>query len=826
MRRDRCSLRLLRLVATAILVTINCVWGYSFVTHWDLNAPLPTSLSSCHNIKIRPPRIASGTRLHHSKSDSSATIDQGHDLSVSERKLLQHSIASNEVDEGFEKEEVLLKKAIAFAKQHAANGHRSWDQTIGVACLIADLKLDMASIVASILVWNLPNERDSKQKVHDQFGSDVQSLVERLQSLEDIPSYSPTKHDPEKYQKLLVAIADDDVRVIVIKLADQTEKVKRQLKLFQEHQPNEEVALLQRNEQTAREALDVLAPLAHRLGIYSLKTSLEDMALQLWKPKVYQDIQHLVATRQEEYQLYTDQVIGILASLLKEAGMIKGKSSTISVSGRAKSYYSIYKKMETKEVEFGDVQDLIGFRILVEDVSQCYQALGVIYDQWKPLKGRFKDYIAQPKLNGYKSLHTTVVGHEDRNMEVQIRTHEMHEIAESGVAAHWIYKRGKNKGRMEDAQHFQWLRELVECIQMDERDDKESEGSSMESFHRNVFVFSPQGNLFALAGGSSVLDFAYGVHSELGHHCTGAKVDGRMVPLKYKLKNGDTIDVLKSNNQTPKKEWLEIVKTSKAKSRIKAWLKKSELGTESFEIGKEMLETALKKYASRQQEAVDTMAYYKEHHEHLLTEFHLKDEQELFQAVAYGQIKTRTLLQELFKLPPRRQEPLALKEDGDEVVIESQATVDVRPPKSGGVVIGGERNMLVTFCRSCNPLHGEDVQGVITQGRGVKIHRLGCLYLQQTAAERRLDAVWDEKTSAKSRPTQIEVFCEDSPGALASMSKAISAAKVSIGRTTLKKVSSDRSVARFNLMLRSIDELKTVMQQLEQEPDIISVKRM
>jgi guanosine-3',5'-bis(diphosphate) 3'-pyrophosphohydrolase len=813
-----------------IVVMINTVRSYSFA--WNPNSPQLSRLTENNNkFHARKRRSKTICRLEKSGIDTASDHKQSiRDLSSSDRHILK-SLPTYSSNEDYE----LMIKAILFSKEIQLDepAGRSWDHIHGVTCLIADLKLDMASIVASLFL-NAPQEKDSCniffQELEDKFGSDVRNIAERVQSLQAIPPYQYSKHDPEKYQKLLVAIADDDVRVIVIKLADQTQKAIRKLQESQEmtsrNTPNR-----RSQELAAREVLDVYAPLAHRLGIYTLKTTLEDMSLHLWKPAVYEQIQTLVATRQEEYQVYTDQVIDTLSSLLEEAGMtsegIDGKKqSTFSVTGRAKSYYSIYRKMDSKDVDFGDIQDLMAFRILVDDVSQCYQALGVIYDEWKPLQGRFKDYIAQPKFNGYKSLHTTVIGHEKKRMEVQIRTYAMHDIAESGIAAHWIYKGKNNKGIIDDAQHFQWLRQLVECIQMDERKEEQNQGL-MESdvFEKDVFVFSPQGNLFALAEGSSVLDFAYCIHSDLGSHCTGAKVDGRMVPLKYRLLHGDTIEIIKSNNQKPRKEWLDIVKTSKAKSRIKAWLKKKELGEESTVLGREILEKALKKYKSRQREAVDSFALYKENLDHLLSEFHLKDEQELFQAVAYGQITTRSFLQELFKLTPSKEEPFSLQEKRDELVLKSLSKIDVRPPKSDGVVIGGERNMLISFCRNCNPLHGEDVQGVITQGRGVKIHRLGCIYLQESEEERRLDAVWDTKAEGTFRPTQVEVICEDSPGVLASMSKAISSAKVIIGSATLKRVSNGRSLARFELMLSSIDQLRTVMQQLEQEPDIIAVKR-
>jgi GTP pyrophosphokinase len=720
------------------------------------------------------------------------------------------------------KEEAKLIE-IAIKTSKVTVDKKEWNHIYGTACIIADLKLDATSIAASILLKTYPSSESLAAK--DQFGEETHNLVTNVRSMESIPPYQHSRHDKEKYQKLLVALAQDDIRAILIKLADQTQKLRM---LIQNYPTNLIISNCTQEDFSfvVPETLDVYAPLAHRLGVYTLKTEMEDMSLQLWKPNEYQKVRSLVAAREEESELYTDQVIAIVKEKLTGGGMVLANGDEPSVSGRAKSYYSIYNKMKSNHVAFGDIQDFMAFRILVDNVSQCYQALGIIYDMWKPLEGRFKDYIAQPRLNGYKSLHTTLIGHEEKPLEVQIRTREMHDIAESGIAAHWIYKE-KIKGATDDAQHFQWLRQLAESVQMDGSKSEESKEKEMQG--KEVFVFSPQGQLFSLAEGSSVLDFAYEVHSDLGSHCTGGKVNKRMEPLKYQLKNGDSIEIMKASNQTPKQEWLDIVKTSKARSRIKSLLKKQQLGdTSGVNLGQEMLEKAIKKYMQRQVNTINGISEYKEKLDQVLVAFQLKDEQQLFEAVAYGRITTRKILHEVFNssTPLGRHQCYSFSEDNDEVVFKSlKIPAKKLARKSDGVVIGGEKNMMISYCRNCNPLHGEDVQGVITQGRGVKIHRLDCKYLQESNIARRLDALWDQSNKSQPRATSLEVICEDSPDILASMSKAISSSNINIGGAMIKRLSNGRSLARFDLMLSSIDELTGVIQQLQQEPDILSVKR-
>jgi len=523
----------------------------------------------------------------------------------------------------------------------------------------------------------------------------------------------------------------------------------------------------------ARETLELYAPLAHRLGLYRFKEELEDTSLKYLEPKAYRELSDKIKSGKEERQRYIREVIGTMLQYLMEGGIA---ANSIDISGRPKSYFSIYQKMKEQNLPFESIQDITAFRIIVDDIAQCYQALGVVHTHFKPIPGRFKDYIALPKANGYQSLHTTVIGPEGRRVEVQIRTKEMHSTAENGILqAHWVYKGQNASDSVEEAQRFKWLKQLVEWVQ-DLNDPNEFIDSVKEDlFEREVYVFSPGGQLFALAQGSSLLDFAYRVHTELGNRCVGGKVNGKMVPMRQRLRNGDTVEIMTSSDQVPRRSWLDFVRTSKAQARIRQWLKQ-EQRQESIELGQELLNKEPKKQGK---------------------DFGVsKDEQ-----------SDASTLQSIEEKAAQR---------------EASRSRNVRD----GIIVGGERNILINYCKNCNPLRGEEIKGVITLGRGIKIHRLGCKYLLETNESRRLDASWDTGAlSTPSRAVQLKVICEDQPGILATMSKAIAAQKIDIRGVNLRKISNNRGLAKFEVMLSSVEDLERVVSQLGQEKGVISVER-
>jgi len=522
-------------------------------------------------------------------------------------------------------------------------------------------------------------------------------------------------------------------------------------------------------------------------------------------------------------------------------GSMDTNTTTLLVTGRTKGLWSIYTKMKRQEIEFDDVHDVVGFRIIVDDVASCYQALGAVHSNWKPVPGKIKDYVALPKPNGYRSLHTTIIGPHKRRIEVQIRTRDMHDVAESGIAAHFLYKEKNNGGiggnkASDESTRFAWLRELVNEVRRQSDPIEFVNAVKEDLFLKEVLVFSPGGDLYALPRGSSVLDFAFKVHSDLGYHCAGAKVNGKMVSLKHQIKNGDMIEILESIHQTPKREWLQYVRTSKAKNRIRAWLKRRQR-EHSIVVGKEMINRGLKEYNPRGDDAAARKEYSRKL-DHVLTTFKLKDEKHLFTALGYGQISIKNVMTEVFgaaAIATRgHSHSINKKEKDDQFIIQSleNSSQSSNNPQFtalsnlNGIIVGQERNIMLKFCKNCSPLEGEKIQGVISKGKGVKIHRLGCKYLLEADEKRIVDVRWDDEAINTSlRPVQLQVLCEDTPGVLANMSRAITTSGFNIGNVHLRKLSNGRGLARLEVMLKSLEDLENVIKRLRQEDGILEVTR-
>ena len=736
------------------------------------------------------------------------------------------------------------------AKQDDSDGN--WRLSLATAQYLAEMKLDVPTLATALLykstvITKPTHSASSKADTETKDRADhlviTPEMRELLQSWDNVDSIQAQFHaslslalqESENFRKIVITVAND-VRVLLLKLTHQAQVLR--FLVNQDNIPYNNTAkhpVLFMPEALAQETLHVYAPLAHRLGMYTLKTELEDMSLRLWKPQLYKHIQDLVATKQFEREEYTQKVIRRLRRHLANEGLPR-----VEITGRPKSLFSIYQKMQNKGLAFDDIHDLMAFRILVDDVPTCYHALGLIHACWKPVGGRFKDYIAISKPNGYQSLHTTVIGPESKPMEVQIRTHAMHQIAEGGVAAHWAYKDSvsapsiKAKKSEAEAERYRSLRKLVEWA-MDTNNDNDSLEDTPRQSNKistsfdseEIFVFSPQGQLLSLRNTSTVLDFAYRIHSELGHHCLGGKVNGKMVKLNHVLKTGDRVEILQSPNQTPKQEWLAMVTSSKAQQRIRAWLKKQQIGSESVALGREILENTLKKYASRHKERnFDATAKFHEHLEHILDALDLEDEDSLYRCIAYGQIRVKNVIQQVSEIVVA-EETGAVERDEFvyKTLTEKSDLLSSPTTKSDGVVIGGKRNILISYCRECNPLYGEAVKGYVTQGRGVKVHRTNCRYIQQSDPDRHIQAVWDTNAHNAKRKIRLDVLFDDSPGMLAAMSAAISACKVNILGVVLKTLSNGRGLARFEVMLASVDELLQVTRQLNGVLGVLRIER-
>jgi guanosine-3',5'-bis(diphosphate) 3'-pyrophosphohydrolase len=692
----------------------------------------------------------------------------------------------------------VIQKAYDFSAevhkgQRRASGEPYLTHPVQVAGIIADMRLDVASIVTALLHDTVEDTLATLEQVEREFGPEVATLVDGVTKIGQIEFTSREEKQAENFRKMLLAMARD-LRVILVKLADRTHNMRTLGHLTPERQAD-----------IAQETLDIYAPLAHRLGIYWIKSELEDNALRFLHPEVYYQLKRSVAKRKAEREKYIKEVIAVLQRRLTEAEI------EAEVSGRPKHFYSIYQKMQSQNLLYDQIFDLVAFRVVVDSVGGCYEALGVVHAHWKPVPGRFKDYIALPKANGYQSLHTTVIGPYGERIEIQIRTHDMHRVAEHGVAAHWRYKKPGIDG--DDGQRFAWLRQMLEW-QQHMQDPQEFLRSVKEDlFTEEVFVFTPKGDLLNFPQGATIIDFAYRIHSEVGHHCAGARVNGRIVPLRYPLASGDTVEIVTTPGQTPSKDWLKLVKTSRAKDRIRAWVK-AQQSTRAVEVGRELLE----RDCSRHQLALGKLrgdGTLKR----LAHELGQKDEEALLAALGYGRVTAQQVLARL--LPA---EELERRREKAESRLQRLIRLVSRQTKTG-VVVSGVEDMLVRFGKCCSPLPGERISGFITRGRGVTVHTLDCPKVLEADPQRRVDVRW-ENGKGTPRPVRVEVTCIDQPGLLAAMSKAISSAGINISRAHVNSMGDKKAQNTFELMVSSAEELNRVMRSLGRVRGVMKVARV
>jgi GTP pyrophosphokinase len=585
-----------------------------------------------------------------------------------------------------------------------------------------------------------------------------------------------------------------DIRVILIKLADRTHNMRTLTHLNADKQM-----------EIAQETLDIYAPLANRLGISWIKYELEDNALKYLHPEIYYDLKRSVAATKADRERVTQEGVSVLQEALSSEGV------QAQVMGRPKHFFSIYKKMESQNIPFDQISDLVAFRILVETVRDCYSALGVVHSRWKPIPGRFKDYIALAKPNLYQSLHTTVIGSSGQRMEIQIRTHEMHRVAEDGIAAHWQYKEG-NRLSWSEGQRFTWLRQLMEWNQNTEDPHEFLYSFKEDLFADEVFAFTPKGDLLNFPRGASVIDFAYRIHSEVGNHCSGARVNGKLVSLRYQLRSGDTVEILPNAQQRPSKDWLKIVKTPRAQARIRAWIK-TQQRERSVALGKEILERELQRHrvdldGLRKQAGLSAIA----------KELGLKDEEALLANLGYGKISGGQILSKLFP-----QEEAEKKPKAKIGTLERIFRLAAKQSKSG-IKVKGIDDVMARFPRCCSPLPGEDVIGFVTRGRGVTVHSIGCVKVLDSDPERRIEVTWDRGIESV-RPVNIEVICVDQPGLLAAVTSAISASSANIAGAQCRTTEDQTAKNTFQVMISDSDQLKRVIRNVSRVKGVISVYR-
>ncbi len=706
----------------------------------------------------------------------------------------------------------IIKKAYVYsAKVHQGQVRKSGEpyliHPLEVAGLLAQLRLDEATIVAGLLHDTVEDTLATIEEVRELFGDEVALIVDGVTKLSKFaaPQQSQEEKQAENFRKMLVAMAAD-IRVILVKLADRTHNMRTLDHMSEEKQVR-----------IAQETLDIYAPLANRLGISWIKTELEDLSFRYTKPKDFAELELRVSRKKKEREKYIEDVVALINGKLKEQG-VPGE-----VTGRFKHFYSIYKKMRSQGIEFEQVPDVIAFRIITNDVAQCYAALGLIHQMWKPVPGRFKDFIAIPKANMYQSLHTTVIGPLSERIEIQIRTEEMHRIAEEGIAAHWAYKEGKNALSSDD-EKFAWLRQLLEW-QQDLKDPKEFlDTVKVDLFTDEVFVFTPRGDVKSLPRGATPVDFAYAIHSAVGEKCVGAKVNGKIVPLRYKLKNGDQLEVLTSPQAHPSKDWLTFVKTSRAQQKIRAFIKEQQR-EKSLVLGRELAEREFKRFGLTLNKLVKN-GELKPHCEAL----GFRSEEDMLVAVGYGKVQPSQLVERL--LPPEKVEEV--KEQPKELVssgsglfqtVSDLARKVVGRKSTTGVVIGGIDDVLVRFGRCCNPVPGDPIVGFITRGRGVTVHTSACEKALATDPERRVDVSWDVRGEYK-RPVTLRVLTADRPGLLADMSQVFSKKGVNISQANCRATGDDRAVNTFEVTISDLKQLTELMRSIEKLTGVFSVERV
>src|SRR5512143_3488059 len=646
----------------------------------------------------------------------------------------------------------LLRRAYIFsAKAHQGQTRLSGEayliHPIEVAAILANLKLDAATVAAGLLHDTIEDTSITSEEIKSMFGEEVAMLVDGMTKLSRMELQSREQREADNFRKMIVAMAKD-IRVILIKLADRLHNMRTLKSLPPEKQ-----------KRIAQETLDIYAPLANRLGISRIKTELEDLAFMYLNPEAYKDLAQKVNQRRIERETYINELIEIIKRQLAEHGY-KGE-----VKGRPKHFYSIYQKMLKQGIAFEDVYDLIAIRIITDTKVNCYAILGLIHSLWTPVPGRFKDFIGVPKSNLYQSLHTTVIGPKGERVEFQIRTEEMHRVAEEGIAAHWRYKERSAISQREE-QQFAWLRQLMEW-QRDLTDAKEfMDTVKGDLFPDVVYVFTPRGDVKELPQGSTPVDFAYSIHTDIGHQCVGAKINGKIVPLKHVLRNGDRIEIITQAGHTPSRDWLKFVKTSKARTRIKAWVKTEER-RRSILIGKELLEKDLRKHDLNPSKVFKSDDIHRVAHE--LSHNTLDD---MLAAIGYGKVSAHMVAN---KLAPDRPhvEPLPKKPH--------KKPATEKKSSGGGMNISGMDNMLFHLSKCCNPVPGDRVVGFITRGRGISVHTADCPNATELTLdkERVIDVSWgDFRPSAHS--VKITVRTQDRPGILANVSSSISAAEANI----------------------------------------------
>lgn len=699
----------------------------------------------------------------------------------------------------------LVENAYAFAEdqhrgQARASGEPYFTHLVETALLACQLKLDLPSIAAALLHDTIEDSMVEKAELASRFGNDVAEIVDGVTKLTRIEFESKEERQAESFRKMLLAMARD-IRVLLVKLCDRLHNMRTLHHLSDE-----------KRRRIAQETLDIYAPLANRLGIYWLKSELEDASLLFLRPEIYHLLRENLGKTSEERSEYIKDTCKAIAAALEENGV------TGQVSGRAKHFYSVWQKMERNNLAFDEVHDLLGFRVLVGTLRACYETLGIVHSKWPPVPDRFKDYIAMPKPNMYQSLHTTVIGPAGHRVEVQIRTFDMHRVAEEGIAAHWRYKESGASVVQSAPSSFdlRWVKDLVESQQYLRNPDEFIQSVKGELFPEDVFVFTPKGDPIRLGARATPVDFAYAVHTDIGHRTVGAKVNGQIVPLDYHLQSGDSVEILTSKSHVPSKDWLRFVQSAKAKQRIRAFIKLEER-SRSLAFGLETLTKDLRKVKLNLRKLEKEGKVIE-----VAQSFGLRTEGDLYAEIGYGKLAIGKVLPKF--LPEGETlaqqpeiEPSPLKRIFERAAKESRSRV--------GVKVGGLDHVVVRFARCCEPLPGDRIIGFITRGRGVTVHDSDCEQVHGMDPLRCVDVQWDGEVQS-ARKVRITVHSRDAMGLLASLSQAITAQGANIMSAQCRTTTAGKATNTFELSVVDARQLDKIRRALEMLPGVTRVERI
>jgi GTP diphosphokinase / guanosine-3',5'-bis(diphosphate) 3'-diphosphatase len=693
----------------------------------------------------------------------------------------------------------LVEKAYVYsAKVHQGqvrlSGEPYLSHPLEVAYILTHMKMDVVSVATGLLHDTIEDTSAELAQIERLFGKETANIVDGVTKIGRMQFSSTEEAQAENMRKMILAMATD-IRVIIVKLADRLHN----MRTLGFQSPEKQLAI-------ARETLDIYAPLAGRMGIYWLRSDLEDLCLYYLEHEIYERINTELAERKGAREQFIQEVIELISAKLREANI------EATVRGRHKHIYSIFRKMQDQNLSPSQVYDVVAFRVIVASLRECYEVLGLMHAAWKPVAGRFKDYISLPKANMYQSLHTTVIGPLGQRMEIQIRTWDMDKVAEEGIAAHWKYKEGQAASKTEEKQ-FAWLRQLLEW-QKSLKDPKEfMESVRMDLFPDEVYVFTPKGAVKGFPKGATPVDFAYGIHSAVGEQCIGAKVNGKMVPLRYKLKNGDTVEIITSAKHHPSKDWLDFVVTPRARTKIKQWIMRQER-EQSINLGKELLEKSM------EQSRITLPNVMKgEELVSIAKELSFHSAEDLLANLGYGRVSAKQVI-------TRLKTKLGIVEEEEQPSLVSKMVARITRKKSTtGIKVKGVGDMLVRFANCCHPLPGEHVIGFLTRGRGVTVHTFNCKHIPDTQPERIVDVAW-EPSDHDVYMARLKVVTNDQKGILADISSLMSQKDANILHADLQTTADRKGISHFTIEVENFKQLQEIMGAIKKIKNVLLVERM